>query len=94
MIAGLTSERRTESEKRVPLVGSIPLVGMVFRRTVTEDTQIALYVFITPRISRGLEFGELELASEAAQTEAAETQKKLVKKRTLFGWLRDFVRFW
>ena len=50
VIAGLTREDEQQISSRVPLLGSIPLLGWIFRResSVTERTDIL--IFVTPRL--------------------------------------------
>jgi len=50
IIGGLTSDRIVETEKKVPLLGNIPILGRVFshNRKTKKKTEITL--FITPRI--------------------------------------------
>jgi type IV pilus assembly protein PilQ len=50
LISGIMIENESETEDKVPGLGSIPLVGNLFRRTsVLRNTQEVLF-FITPRI--------------------------------------------
>jgi len=50
VIAGLTREDHSRTVRKVPLLGSIPLVGWLFRRTadVTEKTNVL--ILVTPQI--------------------------------------------
>ena len=50
VIAGLTRKDTTESEERVPILGDIPILGMLFRRTVDVEKKTDLLIFVTPRI--------------------------------------------
>ncbi len=50
VIAGLTREDRIVSEKRVPLLGAIPIIGRLFRHTSESEEQSNLLIFVTPRI--------------------------------------------
>jgi len=50
MIAGLLSEDENESVSKVPLLGDIPVLGHLFRHTMTQKTQSDLIIKITPRI--------------------------------------------
>ncbi len=50
VIGGLMESQKTESIRKVPLLGSIPVLGMLFRRTVTEDVKKELVIFLTPYI--------------------------------------------
>ncbi|MBD3162616.1 MAG: hypothetical protein GF346_09635 [Candidatus Eisenbacteria bacterium] len=49
-IGGLLSEETRVTEKRVPLLGSIPLLGRVFRYHRSDDVRLDLVIEITPWI--------------------------------------------
>jgi type II secretory pathway component GspD/PulD (secretin) len=49
-LGGLLSEEKRETVKKVPLLGDIPLLGMLFRHTRNETTRYDLVIEITPRI--------------------------------------------
>ncbi len=53
IIAGLIKDKKTISEKRVPLLGSIPLLGVLFRSKSEEIDKTETVVFLTPRIISG-----------------------------------------
>jgi len=59
VIGGLKSQTRFESESKVPLLGDIPILGMLFRSTSTTRTETTVEFHITPRIvtDRGLPTG-------------------------------------
>jgi len=50
VISGLRRHDRTKSIARVPVLGRIPLVGLLFRSTTVIDLQTNLMIFITPHI--------------------------------------------
>jgi general secretion pathway protein D len=50
VIAGLTRKDRKLVDKRVPLLGSIPLVGRLFRNTSDSTEKTDMLIFVTPRI--------------------------------------------
>lgn len=50
VIGGLLAEREVESEFRVPILGSIPLLGALFRRQTTNRQEVELVIFITASI--------------------------------------------
>ncbi len=53
IIAGMIENEKLESEARVPILGRIPLIGMLFRKEVSENKNRELIVFLTPRIVTG-----------------------------------------
>lgn len=50
VIAGLTRHDQTRVERRVPVLGSLPLLGWLFRHTVDSDESTDLLILVTPRI--------------------------------------------
>jgi len=52
VIGGLIQERNVRSVKKVPFLGSLPLVGWLFRDTSTTKTKTNLLLFLTPYIIR------------------------------------------
>ena len=50
VIGGLTQEERTIKRQKTPLLGDLPLLGQLFRRTVRSTKQSNLVIFITPRL--------------------------------------------
>jgi len=60
VLGGLIEDRLTESETRVPLLGSIPVLGELFRTRSTQKTKSNLMVFIRPRVIRDAEQAAIE----------------------------------
>ena len=52
VLGGLIDEQLRENEQRVPLLGSIPGIGALFRSESTELVKTNLMVFIRPTILR------------------------------------------
>jgi general secretion pathway protein D len=52
VIGGLIQERNVRSVTRVPFLGSLPVLGWLFRDTVTNKTKTNLLLFLTPYIIR------------------------------------------
>jgi len=50
MIAGLLSEDENETISKVPILGDIPILGYLFRHTLTQSKKSDLLIKITPRI--------------------------------------------
>ncbi len=49
-IGGLVSERETVGEKKVPLLGDIPLVGRLFRRDITGNEKVELVILMNATV--------------------------------------------
>ncbi|HET6922191.1 MAG TPA: type II secretion system secretin GspD, partial [Anaeromyxobacteraceae bacterium] len=50
VIGGLIQDRTVTSVSKVPLLGDIPIIGWLFRDTVTSKTKTNLLLFLTPYI--------------------------------------------
>jgi MSHA type pilus biogenesis protein MshL len=50
MIAGLISDRQLETVSKVPVLGNVPIVGGLFRRTTKENRKTDLVILLTPRV--------------------------------------------
>jgi type II secretory pathway component GspD/PulD (secretin) len=48
VIGGLKRHVRTETVRRLPVLGSIPLIGALFRSTRIDQSEVELLVFLTP----------------------------------------------
>jgi type IV pilus assembly protein PilQ len=50
VIGGLFRERTSNGQSQVPVLGNIPYMGTVFRRTVDETNREEVIILVTPRI--------------------------------------------
>ncbi len=50
IIGGLIDTKTEKTQSRVPVLGSIPIIGMVFRGTTDTKRKTELVVFLTPQI--------------------------------------------
>jgi general secretion pathway protein D len=55
VLGGLIDDVLRESDQRVPILGSIPILGNLFRSRKTELVKTNLMVFIRPKILRDAE---------------------------------------
>jgi general secretion pathway protein D len=60
VLGGLIEDRLTEGERRVPVLGRIPILGNLFRVRNTQKTKTNLMVFIRPRVVRTAEQAAFE----------------------------------
>ncbi len=73
VIGGLTGEDNTETVSGIPFLKDIPVLGNLFRRTVTSSRKTTLYLFITPYI----------LYDERFDDALSATQNRYVKLKDL-----------
>ncbi|MCI0588552.1 MAG: hypothetical protein L0323_17110 [Planctomycetes bacterium] len=50
VVGGLLASNEVETENRVPILGSIPLLGYLFRSTLTQKQTTDVLFFLTPRV--------------------------------------------
>jgi general secretion pathway protein D len=60
VLGGLLEDVLRESEQRVPILGSIPILGNLFRSRKTDKIKTNLLVFIRPKILRNAEQAAIE----------------------------------
>jgi general secretion pathway protein D len=66
VIGGLMQDRLEDNVQKVPLLGDIPLLGGLFRRTTQSKVKTELLIFITPQVVKGPE--DLKRISDAEQS--------------------------
>jgi general secretion pathway protein D len=64
VLGGLLEDTLRESDQRVPVLGSIPLLGNLFRSRSTDKVKTNLMVFIRPRILRNRDQAAIETDSK------------------------------
>lgn len=69
VLGGITVDDVRDTIIKIPLIGDIPLVGELFRRTSKINNRSKLYVFLTPRIMTDPNFNDLKLFSQGPQAE-------------------------
>jgi general secretion pathway protein D len=50
VIGGLISNQKSDIQSKVPLLGSIPIVGNLFKRSNKGDVKTELLIFLTPHV--------------------------------------------
>lgn len=86
VIGGLMSNAKSESENKIPILGDIPGLGMLFKRKIKDNTKTELVIFLTPHIVRDA----TQLASISTnEREKANLQKKTFSEEELNRFLED-----
>lgn len=67
VIGGLISNNQSQSEKKVPYLGDIPILGNLFKTRAKSDAKTELLIFLTPYI--------LQAPSQLAQLTTKETHQ-------------------
>ena len=64
VIGGLISDRFERVDKKIPLLGDIPIVGTLFRQFKENTSKTELLIVLTPHVVRSPSEGGVERASE------------------------------
>ncbi len=99
MIAGLISSEQTHSNRRIPGLGDLPLIGLPFKRSTTERENTEILLFITPHILEG-GVGRKALAKEREQAPLSIEEdralqghrKRLLRERAIVDTIDSLVR--
>ncbi|MDH5526912.1 MAG: hypothetical protein OEY97_06330 [Nitrospirota bacterium] len=76
VIGGLVSDQVTDSVKKVPILGDIPLLGWLFKSRSKESTKTNLLIFLTPHVIRDPEdLRELQHAKSRETIDFIEEQR-------------------
>jgi len=52
VIGGLIEDQMSDTVRKVPLLGDIPIAGALFRRTIKEKSKTELLIFLTPHVAK------------------------------------------
>jgi len=78
VIGGLISNQMTNQDSKVPILGDIPILGHLFKRTAKQNSKTELLIFLTPHVVQHpedlsklteIERGKLELKSSTFRPE-------------------------
>jgi MSHA type pilus biogenesis protein MshL len=64
VIAGLISDKLSESKRSIPLLGDIPYLGALFSKSATERTKSELVIMLTPYVLNTKNIEEIRLDHE------------------------------
>jgi general secretion pathway protein D len=79
VIGGLIRDESSDTTKKVPCVGNVPILGWLFKNFAGTNTKTNLLIFISPQIIRTAE--DLEKATAKKKKESDENLQKLKKER-------------
>lgn len=72
VIGGLLTDKKRDMVEKVPFLGDVPLLNLLFKRTKTINEKMNLFIFITPHIVRT----DTEIADLTAQKKELVEQNK------------------
>jgi type II secretory pathway component GspD/PulD (secretin) len=70
VVGGFKQSNNSDNESRVPLLGSLPIVGNLFKSREVQRQERTIFVFITPRILDHPRFADLRLITDGPRAEA------------------------
>ena len=82
VIGGLIQDQTSDTIKKVPLLGDIPIAGNLFKRTIKSKSKIELLIFLTPYVAKEprdltrISEAEEQRSSLSKDKEAAEVYKR------------------
>ena len=82
VIGGLIQDQTSETVRKVPLLGDVPLVGELFKRTQKSKSKIELLIFLTPYVAKepkdltGISDAEEQRSTLSKDKEAAEVYRR------------------
>lgn len=91
VLGGLLTERETEVESKIPLLGDIPGLGALFRSSSSQREKVNLMVFLRPVIVRNSELSSYYSRLKYSKMQAAQ-QEVLKKDHSLINGLRPKMR--
>ncbi len=75
VLGGLISTESTKIVNKVPLLGDLPLLGYLFRRTTESSNRRNLMIFMTPHVLRNK--AQADRVTDLKKGEQSESRKKL-----------------
>ncbi|MBM3832536.1 MAG: type II secretion system protein GspD [Verrucomicrobia bacterium] len=72
VIGGLMENNKTDTDRKIPILGDIPLLGALFKRKIKENTKTELVIFLTPYVVAD--------PSQLAEMTSKETEKSSLRK--------------
>ncbi len=83
VIGGIYDTKRTNTVIGVPFLSDLPIIGALFRSTITTDSQTELLIMVTPTIMSNSTKSEATAKRENEQKTTVLSQKKTGKKGAL-----------
>ncbi|MFM9957144.1 MAG: type II secretion system protein GspD [Phycisphaerales bacterium] len=70
VVGGFTFEAKQNTENKVPILGDIPLVGLLFKSISEVTNRTTIFVFITPKVLSDPTGADLRILTEGPMKEA------------------------
>ncbi len=89
VIGGLMEDKKTEEVRKIPILGDIPLINTLFRRTTSDNTKTELLIFLTPHVAA---MPEMLTDISAGELEGVTITPKAIKPGAFDKYLKDMGR--
>ena len=76
ILGGIQSKQETESIDKVPFIGDIPFIGLLFKKTAIRKQYITSYLFVTTTVFENEDFGDLIKVSDKALNEVNKNDRE------------------
>jgi general secretion pathway protein D len=86
VIGGMIQDQKTDTINKVPVLGDIPLLGYLFRHTVTDKKKTEVLIFLTPLVAMTPE--DLKALSKVEEESAGEELRDAVEPGTFEAHLK------
>ncbi len=90
VIGGLMKDDRSSARSKIPLLGDIPLIGWLFRKTGRSREKTELLVFITPRVMTSPEESRDVTIGKEAQSRSPNTPHRLLARAAFSQGKSDY----
>jgi hypothetical protein len=78
VLGGMITSNESSEERKVPLLGDLPIVGQLFRHDLKRSRRSELLIFLTPRIVHNDEEAEMIKEIEAQRINFIEAEAELM----------------
>jgi type II secretory pathway component GspD/PulD (secretin) len=92
VIGGLIQSREIERKRKFPVLGDLPWVGQIFRRTVIEESRTELVIMVTPRVLDPPKIARVREETEMSIEEADALRRSRLHERP--WWRRPFGEYY
>jgi type II secretory pathway component GspD/PulD (secretin) len=77
-IGGLLDTQKTDTKRKVPILGDVPVLGALFKSDTVTDKQTEILIFITPHIVRSDILPEAKVISEQEMAPEDISRQKMI----------------
>jgi MSHA biogenesis protein MshL len=92
VIGGLIQSREIERQRKVPLLGDLPWLGQIFRRTEIEESRTELVIMVTPRVLDAPKIARVREETQKSIAEADARRRARLHERP--WWRRPFREYY